>query len=355
MPAAREAAVPSIRAVDAVPGARSLPMAAVDHLAVVVNPVAGGGARALAEGILRRCAGSPVTVEVLVTGAPGDAAAIAAEVAARHAGAGAAGAGTVLVVAGGDGTVAEVAEGLHRRGADPAAAPPLLIAPGGTGNSSFHGMWGGRPWPEPLELLLAGTGVRRHLIDLAVIEGLDRIVLLGAGSGLIAQALVTARGLTELTGPERYQAAVAMTLGELAPYPGRVLVDGRELMAGPTLMVVAGGGRLRGGGFPLLPDSLLDDGLLDVCAVRGDLSAAELSALAGLAATGAHPGHPAVRMGRGSRVRIERLDGRGLVFEHDGELLTGPETVRALRVLPGRLGVVLPDPGPAGGGEKCVA
>src|SRR5581483_1347820 len=89
--------------------------------------------------------------------------------------------------------------------------------------------------------------------------------------------------------------------------------------------------------YTVLPHSLLDDGLLDVCVVSDEVCPAEVP---GLLLTGAHVRTPGVFYGRGERVVIERLDGAPLCFEHDGELIAGISPRFTVQVLPGALAVL---------------
>jgi diacylglycerol kinase (ATP) len=96
-----------------------------------------------------------------------------------------------------------------------------------------------------------------------------------------------------------------------------------------------GGGRYRAWQFRMMPHSLLDDGLLDVCVADAGYRPADLQAEL---RAGLHTRSPHVVYARGRQVVIERTDGVALCFEHDGELLpqTGSRvTLEAVpRVLP---------------------
>ncbi|MFF5945826.1 diacylglycerol/lipid kinase family protein, partial [Streptomyces althioticus] len=244
----------------------------------------------------------------------------------------------LIVAIGGDGTVREAVQGLVP--ADGGAA--LAVVPGGTGNSGYKMLWGERPWSESLKAVLTDSGVggsaRLRRLDLARLVETRNYVYLGACSGVIADALLTAKGLP-LTGRERYVRAFADTADGYPPYPGRVTVDGRVVHEGPTVLANVGGGPYRGGRFQVLPDSLLDDGLLDVCVIGGDVPAAEVPELT---LNAAHMTHPATVYARGRRITVERTDGRRLPLEHDGEYQHGIGAAATFEVLPGALPVWAP-------------
>jgi len=214
--------------------------------------------------------------------------------------------------------------------------------PGGTGNSGYKMLWGDRPWTESLKAVLTDSGIggsaRLRRLDLARLAETRNYVYLGACSGVIADALITARELP-LTGRERYARAFADTAAGYAPYPGRVTVDGRVVHEGPTVLANVGGGPYRGGRFKVLPDSLLDDGLLDVCVIGGGVPAADVP---GLTLEAAHMDHPATVYARGRRITVERTDGHRLPLEHDGEYQHGIGDSATFEVLPGALPVWAP-------------
>lgn len=271
--------------------------------------------------------------ELHLTSAPGD-----ATVAVRRALERSAQAPDLVVAVGGDGTVREVVQAL----APAAGRAALAVVPGGTGNSGYRMLWGDRPWTESLKAVLTdsgtgGTARLRHL-DLARLAETRQLVYLGACSGVIADALLTARNIP-LTGRERYARAFADTAAGYAPYPGRVTVDGRVVHEGPTVLANVGGGRYRGGQYLVLPDSLPDDGLLDVCVISGDVAAADVPRLT---LTAAHLDHPSTVYARGRVVTVERTDGVRLPLEHDGEYQHGIGTSATFEVRPGALAVWAP-------------
>jgi diacylglycerol kinase (ATP) len=121
------------------------------------------------------------------------------------------------------------------------------------------------------------------------------------------------------------------------------VVDGDVVHSGATLLANVGGNRFRGGAFELLPHSVLDDGLLDVCVIGGEHRAADMLALT---RSGAHVGVPGVVYARGRKVRIERVDDRPLWFEHDGEVVDPPRGSYTLTAVSSAVPVIAaPDAG----------
>ena len=162
-------------------------------------------------------------------------------------------AGASLVFAmGGDGTVRACAQAL-------AGTPvPLAIVPRGTANLAARALG----VPTGLDAAL-GVGFGRHerRIDLAVADGITYAAMAGIG---VDAAVVGAT-------PGRFKAragwlayAAAGARHALGPHTTFELrLDGAPLTRRARSVVVGNAGLLPGG-FALLPDARLDDGLLDV-------------------------------------------------------------------------------------------
>ena len=130
-----------------------------------------------------------------------------------------------------------------------------------------------------------------------------------------------------------------------------MLVDGELLVTGRLLLVALGGARHRGGSFELLPGSVLDDGLLDVCAIEmpspgrlGELFAAVAGGCRSLA-------EPEVIYARGCSVVIEATGDGAVPVEHDGDLMAGalpPAQSVTFEVVVGAVSAWAGDPPPAG-------
>lgn len=248
----------------------------------------------------------------------------------------------VVVAVGGDGTAGEVARGVAA--VEPGSRrPPLLIAPAGTGNSNFRGLWDDLPWPDVVSSVFVDRRYAVRPMDLIRLVELDSATLLGVSSGMIPECLVVAPTLA-LSGRERLMAAALQVLNSYVPYPGRVVLDDEVLCECDTLLAIVGGVRYRGGMLRMLPNSLVDDGLLDVCVIDGS---ALIETIATAALSGGLAEVEGVHYGRGRRVRLERTDHAPMKLEHDGELETGPRSSYQLEIVPRPISVVVPDPVPA--------
>ncbi|WP_367140567.1 MULTISPECIES: diacylglycerol/lipid kinase family protein [Streptomyces] len=304
------------------------------RLAAILNPAAGSDGEQLVAA-LASC--ETADVQAVLTTAPGDAADIAYKQAVD------AEPVDAVVSVGGDGTVFEVATGLWRaREAGVTTVPPLLVAPGGTGNSVYRGLWNDASWDTVVDCVTRGQAQKRAL-DLARIEQNDHIVVLGSGSGLFAQTLVKAAELPG-SGRQLLMDAALAAMAEHVPYQGRVVVDGKIVHEGGIVETIVGGFRYRGGLLNLVPQSVLDDGLLDVTVVTAD---ADMNAFAHATMAGNVYDVPGIRWGRGEHVAVERVDGQPLLFEHDGEVMPRGGSSCDLRVLPAALDVLVTPGTPA--------
>jgi diacylglycerol kinase (ATP) len=292
---------------------------------IVANPTAGIDAPDLADEVAARCAKWLPSVELVRTRYPGHARDIAASPAARRA--------AVVVAIGGDGTASEVAKGLRAAGGEP---PPLLVVPAGSGNSFYRAVWQDVPWQDAFDAVLGGDRAT-WAIDLARIPETGSEMVLGSCTGILPEVLRVAAGIKDVRGGARYDRAIASVLPTFAPYPGRVTIDGVEAYRGPVTLTTIGGGRWRGFRLEVLPRSVLDDGLLDVCVFGGGFDLLEYGALL---EDGSHLSHPAVTYGQGATIGIERTDGLPLSYEHDGDPFPLERTSYTVQVLPGALRVL---------------
>lgn len=287
------------------------------HALIIANPAARTITDALVDELESLCRQRIREVTVRWTAEPGHAVKLAAEASTSD----------IVLAVGGDGTAREVVHGLAENPGEAA----MFIVPGGTSNSCYRSFWGTVAWSEALEAALTDRAARTRRLDLARLAENDKLVLAGAATGFPPQAVHAAEALTQLSGPAKYEKALLDLAGTYRPYPGRVLVDGVEVHKGPTMLANVGGSRYRGGQFLVLPHSVVDDGLLDVCVIGGEHSPIEMITLA---RTGEHVTRPGVIYARGRRVTVERTDGEPLWFEHDGEVLRGVSDSFTLSVVP---------------------
>jgi diacylglycerol kinase (ATP) len=287
---------------------------------VVVNPSAAMADASVAQEIEGWLSGRARTVRTVWTQAPGH----AAELVREHADAG------LIFAVGGDGTVSELVRGM-------ASHQVLCPLPVGSGNSTARNLFGDRSWRQVLDLLDDPGAFTVRRIDLLRLAEPGVTAVLGASTGFLAQVLRDAGAVDPaVKGLDRYYASAAGVLGAMPDHPTRVTVDGIVLADGPMASVAIGGGRFRAWSFQFLPESLLDDGLLDVCAIHA-LNPAAVAELAPLMATGQYLGRPDVRYARGTSVIVERTDGMPLVAEFDGSVWNAIGSRLSVEIVPGAL------------------
>ncbi|HEV3470124.1 MAG TPA: diacylglycerol kinase family protein [Pyrinomonadaceae bacterium] len=272
---------------------------------------------------------------------------------------------TVAVV-GGDGTLSAAAAGFFQPFADAgegesprpvAQAAALAVLPAGTGDDFARGLTGGRR--EPLDAWAArlvrhcrggggpgGSDSTRGVDVLAceVAGGAGRFVCLNAltlGVGAEVAALVAAQGagLRRLPGEARFAWAAVRALAAWRDRRVRIEVDGGTWAECRTNLIAVVNGPFAGGGMNFSPAADISDGLLDALTVC-DISRAELVRELLRVHRGGHLANPKVRLTRGTRVRIETLDGDPpLGVEADGDVRG--HTPAEFRLVPSALRVVL--------------
>lgn len=206
--------------------------------------------------------------------------------------------GADLVCAfGGDGTVRAVGEVLA--GSD----VPLGLLPGGTGNLLARTL--GLAVDDVQEALEVALGDHEVTIDVGVLRAdgeEERVFLVMAGMGLDAQMMDNT--------DERLKAAVgwvAYIVGGVRSLVGggfgaRVKVDGGPVLRRRARAIVIGNSGQLQGGLELMPEAVLDDGLLDVAIVAPRGIAGWTQALFTLVTAG--PGHRHLDRHQAKTVRV---------------------------------------------------
>lgn len=177
----------------------------------------------------------------------------------------------LLIAVGGDGTLNEVLEGLMDLST--ASRPTLGIVPVGTANDFATACGIPREPEKALALCMKGAGVP---IDVG--KANDHWFINAASSGFGAEiTATTSPDLKRLLGPAAYTVMGAILAINLHHYQGRLILPEREITgSGPVAIV--GNGRQTGGGIQVAPRAYIDDGLLDVLAIRQISPAALLAA-----------------------------------------------------------------------------
>lgn len=174
----------------------------------------------------------------------------------------------VVIASGGDGTIRAVAEALRGTGV------PLTIVPQGTGNLLARNL--GIPLSRVDEAVSAAfKGINRP-IDLGILTIVredesesDHVFLVLAGMGLDARTIsATKSTLKRRLGWLAYVDAGVRTILRDKPLHIHFSVDGSEVRALSVYTVMIGNCGLMPGGVLLIPDAELDDGRLDIVALK---------------------------------------------------------------------------------------
>ena len=216
-------------------------------------------------------------VEVRVTWEPGDAARLTAEAVAEAA----PGKIDCIVAGGGDGTINEVFAAAYTAGLP--AECSLGILPLGTANDFAHSA--GVPIKDlTAALRIAATAAQRP-IDVGLVNGRLFVNLLSGGFGSRV-TVETDPKLKQRLGGLAYAFTGISHFAELSENRGTFRAEDLS-WKGQFLAVAIGNGRQAGGGIPLCPNALIDDGLLDLMILPAMDRAARLDAFSGLLKEGA--------------------------------------------------------------------
>lgn len=275
-------------------------------LAIIINPVSGGGGdrgRERADRARAALAAAGTEGEIFLSERRGHARELAAAAVARGA--------TVVASWGGDGTMNEVASAMVGTRAS------LALIPSGSGNGLARTLGVSL---DPIRALIDACRATPRTID-AGRCGVDWFFSV-AGVGLdehVASAFDRAgnsrRGLITYVG---------LSMRALATYvPRHYTIDGQRT-ARPALLVTMANAREFGNGALIAPAARLDDGLLDLVVVQESSRLASILALPRLF-TGGIGNVRGVSMRQTRRVVIE--DERPIPYHLDGEPKAGRATL----------------------------
>lgn len=296
-------------------------MADVPDLVVVANPTAGHGkAGRLIGEVTTGLHALRVPHEIKVSESGPDLQQLAR--------AAAEGGARIVAALGGDGTMSLAANGII--GTDAA----LAALPSGTGDDFAKAIGAGK-LRHAIELL-----ANPKTVDLDVIEvttGAERRILVNiASAGFDSEVNETANGMSVRIGATgTYVVALLKTLSRFSPAAFTVEVDDQRFEL-DGMLVEVGNGRWTGGGMKVLPNALMNDGVLDVCVVEALSKPAFLRAFPRVF-RGTHVSHPKVRILTGKRIHLEA--NRRIQVYGDGERV-GPLPA-IFQVLPAALPVVV--------------
>jgi diacylglycerol kinase (ATP) len=259
-------------------------------------------------------------VQIAATTAPGDATS-KAQIAARSG-------YNAVVAAGGDGTVNEVMNGLV--GTETA----LGVLPLGTVN-----IWA-REMGLSMDMLKAAESLAQsELTKIDVGIAGNRYFLLMAGIGFDAAVTATVRSEEKkLFGAIAYVKQAIQIAWNFRGVRLKLRIDGKRVR-GKILMVIVGNSQLYGGVIKFTAHATIDDGLLDVCVIKGRGMLSAPRRLISIFARH-YNRDPQVKYYQAKQVEIRRKRGKALPVQVDGDYLG--TTPMSFRVVPDSLWIMVP-------------
>jgi len=267
-------------------------------------------------------------VEVRVTWEPGDAARLTGEAVAEAS----RGKINCIVAGGGDGTINEVFATAHVAGLPDGCS--LGIIPLGTANDFAHSAR--VPTRDIAAALQIAASARPQWIDAGLLNGRLFVNLVSGGFGSRV-TVETDPKLKQRLGGLAYGITGLAHFAELSENQGLFRADGFSWQ-GHFLALAIGNGRQAGGGIPLCPDALIDDGLLDLMILPAMDHAARLDAFSHLLREGASGIRAKLIATRSSWIEYESMHDLNVNLDGEPTVLKRFRVVCRPRALPVRLG-----------------
>jgi diacylglycerol kinase (ATP) len=231
----------------------------------------------------------------------------------------------LLFVAGGDGTLNAAVRVVA---AMPGALDRLAfgVIPTGTGNDFAKALGLGERAETAIDLLAEGRVVD---VDLGTVNGRAFVNVSAGGFVGDVSALLTEQ-LKDVTGKLAFVIGGARAIFGRDPFSARLRLSGQQPRPPLDLQMFAVcNARFIGGGYPIAPEALIDDGLLDVFLVKRTPTLEFIGLLQKVAA-GGHLGDERIMQFRAGS--LELVFDRGVHVSSDGEV---SEAARCeFRVLP---------------------
>ena len=234
-----------------------------------------------------------------------------------------------LLAVGGDGTFHEIVNGIFDR--QDGKIVPLGMIPGGSGNSLLRDLG----LTDPIHAAAAIISGHTRSIDLARItmNSVVRYSMNLIGWGLVTDVGQRAEALRWL-GPSRYTISSIIEILGKKDRAASLIVDNRTFVDRFTFVVACNSVHI-GKGMKLAPNARLDDGLIDLVIVEGNITKRRLLSVLPKLFDGTHVNEPEVTYYQASSFSlIPEIDG---ALNIDGEMVgTTPIAVtmvpNALRV-----------------------
>jgi diacylglycerol kinase (ATP) len=244
----------------------------------------------------------------------------------------------LVIAAGGDGTVHEVINGLMQ--VPPEVRPKLGIVPLGSGNDFAHTLGISKYPVEALKRIFTGKPMRIDLGRFDIGRGEYEYFNNTFGVGFDATVTIRTHRITMLHGFMMYLVAVLQTIALNHEAPLMHIETDSGDWSEETIMFVVCNGPREGGGFSVVPEALVNDGVLDFAAIR-HVSRLMMLRLIPEVMNGTHARFKQVRMGQLHRLNLQSE--KPITIHADGEVICGfGMDVRkvSLEIVPGALDII---------------
>jgi diacylglycerol kinase (ATP) len=234
----------------------------------------------------------------------------------------------VVIAAGGDGTVNEVMNGLV------GTTTALGTLPMGTVN-----IWA-REMGLSMDLLKAAESlIKSDLAQIDVGMAGNRYFLLMAGIGFDAAVTATVSASEKkMLGAIAYIKQAIQVAWNFRGVRLKLKIDGKKVR-GKILMVVIGNSQLYGGVVKFTAHATIDDGLLDVCVIKGRGMLSAPQRLISIFTRNYHR-DPQVKYYQAKQIEIRPKRRKDLPIQIDGDYLG--TTPMSFRVVPSSLWILVP-------------
>ncbi len=265
-----------------------------------------------------------------------------------------------FLAVGGDGTVHEVLEGIVRfiemsevaSAFEPGTPAPslsdftLAVVPVGSGNDWIRTLGAPRDYAALARLLKKESFGKQDVFRITgrdnetstdVVSYMANVGGVGFDANICHQ--VNFEKNSGKSGKILYLKVLISNVLRCKPFRCRVVADGKTIFEGDSLSIAMGVGKYSGGGMMQVPDAVIDDGLLDVTVIPVLPIHKIIRAVPTLFSGKLLSSNPELTFTRCSSLRIEPLDGPGVLVEVDGEVVCS--TPISVTRLPGQLNVLV--------------
>lgn len=301
---------------------------------LIINPHASKGMRRFSEKkILEALSAVGITAEVFRTERPGHGAELAEQAAKSGA--------DRVFISGGDGSINEAVNGLVSAQKQGFKSTALGFIPSGRGNDFCDALGIPKKMPRIAQILQRDHRLRCD-IGAAGDGSFEHYFINGSGYG-IESAINYYASQSVITGKLSYIYGIVKSIfHDLHVQEAEIELDGKK-MRYPFVLFAAMNGRQEGGGFRLAPNYRLDDGLLDICMVGGNIPAPRLLLTIPHLSDGTLD-YPGILSMQASSVHVHLdPDKKGLFSQVDGETIIERGYDFYSRISPWKLEIICPD------------